>query len=66
MAKVLKVDEAWLMGYDVPMERQKNVPNDERASLTEGEKVLLDLFKQVPEENQQMILDMIRIALKKK
>jgi transcriptional regulator with XRE-family HTH domain len=65
MAKVLNVNEAWLMGYDVPMERQKNISND-KADLTEGEKVLLDLFKQVPEENQQMMIDMIRIALKKK
>ena len=31
--------------------------------LTEGEKVLLDLFRRVPEENQQMVLQMIRVAL---
>lgn len=35
-------------------------------SVTEGERLLLDLFNQVPEENQEMVLDMIRIALKKK
>ena len=36
------------------------------VSVTEGERLLLDLFSQVPEESQQMVLDMIRIALKKK
>lgn len=63
IAKALNVSEAWLMGYDVPMERQKPLPNDERVSLTEGEKVLLDLFNRVPEDKQQLVLQMIRAAL---
>lgn len=62
MARVLNVNEAWLMGYDVPMERQeKNSPNE--PTLTEGEKMLLDLFKRVPEDQQQLVLQMIRAAL---
>ena len=36
------------------------------VSVTEGERLLLDLFSQVPEESQEMVLEMIRIALKKK
>lgn len=44
---------------------QKNISTNE-LPLTDGEKTLLDLFNQVPEESQQMVLDMIRIALKKK
>ena len=31
--------------------------------LTEGEKVLLDLFNRVPEDKQQLVLQMIRAAL---
>ena len=65
IAKALNVSEAWLMGFDVPMERQKNNTLD-KPTLTEGEKLLLDLFNQIPEESQQMVLDMIKIALKKK
>ena len=63
MAKALNVNEAWLMGYDVPMERQvkKNSPEDPK--LTEGEKMLLDLFRRVPEDKQKMLLEMIRVAL---
>jgi transcriptional regulator with XRE-family HTH domain len=36
-------------------------PSD--PTLTEGEKVLLDLFNRVPEDQQQLVLQMIRAAL---
>lgn len=62
IAEALNVSPVWLMGYDVPMEREKNTP--EKLQLTEGEEMLLDLFRRVPVESQQMVLDMIRIALK--
>lgn len=62
IAKALNVSEAWLMGYDVPMEKQKTNSPDEN-SLTEGEKALLKLFRLVPEDQQQMVLQMIRVAL---
>lgn len=61
IARALDVSEAWLMGYDVPMERQK--PPSDKVELTEGEKVLLDLFNRVPEDKQQLVLQMIRVAL---
>ena len=60
MAKVLDVDPVWLMGYDVPMEREeKNTP--EKLQLSEGEEMLLNLFRQIPEEQQQVFLDMGRV-----
>lgn len=62
ISKALNVSEAWLMGYDVPMEREKN-PSPKEINLSEGERVLLDLFKKVPEEQQQLVLQMIRAAL---
>ena len=67
MARVLNVSEAWLMGYNVPMERTntKISPPDE-DSLSEGEKMLLDLFRRVPEEQQELVLQMIRVALNTK
>lgn len=64
MAKALNVSEAWLMGYDVPMEKENNSP--EEPKLSEGEKMLLDLFRQVPEDQQQLVLGMIRAALNMK
>ena len=62
LAKTLNVSEAWLIGYDVPMERKKNVPQDNK-DLSEGEKMMLELFNQIPVEQQPMVIEMIRVAL---
>ena len=65
ISKALNVSEAWLMGLDVPMERQefkKNIPTDKK-DLTDGEKALLDLFNRVPKDKQELVLQMIRVAL---
>ena len=61
ISKALNVSEAWLMGYDVPMERK--TPSSDKVELSEGERILLDLFRKVPEEQQQLVLQMIRAAL---
>lgn len=58
MAKTLDVSEAWLMGYDVPKERKES-PGE--LKLTEGEKMLLDLFRQIPEDQQKVFLEMGRV-----
>ncbi len=64
LAMGLNCSEMWLWGYDVPMERQeqKNPPSDER-DLNEGERMLLELFNRVPQDKQQLVLQMIRAAL---
>ena len=62
LAKALNCSEMWLWGYDVPMDRkEKNTP--EEPKLSEGERMLLDLFRLVPEDKQQLVLQMIRVAL---
>ena len=58
-AEVLGTTPAELMGWN---EEDKNSSPTEE-SLTEGEKVLIDLFRRVPEDKQRMLLDMIRVAL---
>ena len=67
IAQALNVDPAWLMGYDVPMEKtegsKEKINSPSEPQLTEGEKVLLDLFNRVPEDQQQLVLQMIRAAL---
>ena len=35
------------------------------ADITDDEKMLLELFRQVPVASQQMVLDMVRVALKR-
>ena len=62
LAMALDVSEMWLWGYDVPMKKQKNLPHD-KQELNEGEKMLLDLFNRVPEDQQKLVLQMIRAAL---
>lgn len=41
----------------------KNLPQTE--TITEGEKMLLELFRRVPESEQQMVIDIVRVALNK-
>ena len=61
IADALDVSPVWLMGYDVPMEREKKTP--EKIELTEGEEMLLDLFRRVPVESQPMVLEKIKTVL---
>jgi transcriptional regulator with XRE-family HTH domain len=49
---------------DLIEDKKTNAP--EELKLTEGEQLLLDLFRQVPEDQQQLVLGMIRVALKTK
>jgi transcriptional regulator with XRE-family HTH domain len=60
-ADVLGTTPAHLMGWN----DEKNVPSDE-TDLNEGEKMLLELFRQVPEDKQELVLQMISLALKTK
>lgn len=60
-AEVLGTTPAHLMGWD---EEEKNSP--EELELSEGEKMLIDLFRQVPEQQQRLVLQMIAAALKTK
>ena len=60
LAKALGTTPAYLMGWQVDDER-KDSPSE--PQLTEGEKALLDLFRLVPEDRQQLVLGMIKAAL---
>ena len=64
MALALNVSEAWLMGYNVPMDRkdiQKNTSPSDKMELTEGEAMLLNIFRLIPKEQQQVFLEMGRV-----
>ena len=61
MSEALNVDPVWLMGFDIPMEKEdKKISSGE---LTEGEKTVLELFRAIPEDQQPVVLAMIRAAL---
>ena len=58
LSAALSVSPSYLFGWE------EKTP--EEPKLTEGEKALLDLFNQVPEDKKQIVLEMIRVALKTK
>ena len=57
LSNALDVSPSYLFGWD----EKESSPSE--PQLTEGEKVLLDLFNRVPEDKQQLVLQMIRAAL---
>ena len=63
-AEVLGTTPAHLMGWEEADNDEKKSP--EELVLSEGEKMLLDLFRQVPEDKQELVLQMISLALKTK
>ncbi len=49
------------LGVSTENEYKKRSPHE--PTLTEGEKLVLELFRQIPEDQQPMVLAMIRAAL---
>lgn len=59
LSKALNCSEMWLMGYDVPKERKQTAPSE--LKLTEGEEMLLNVFRLIPKDQQQVFLEMGRV-----
>lgn len=60
-AEVLCTTPAHLMGWK---EENKKVNSPDALELTEGERMLLELFRQIPEDAQKMYLEVLRASLK--
>ena len=56
-AKVLNCSIAYLMDW----EEDKKITTDK--NLTDGEKLLLELFHKVPDDKKEMLLKMIEVAI---
>lgn len=66
MAMALNVSEAWLMGYDVPMQKTDETITPsvkEIVEISPRERDLMQKFKNAPESTQEMLLQMIESAL---
>lgn len=63
-AEVLGTTPAYLMGWVTDRTESSHTP--EEPILSEGERLMLDLFRRVPEEQQELVLQMIRAALNMK
>lgn len=62
LAKALGTTPANLMGWK---EESEKAPTKE-MKLSEGEEKLVALFRQVPEDQQELVLQMISVALNRK
>lgn len=60
IAQVLRVDEAWLMGFDVPMEKGKKIEPTVDDRLSENMKRLIDFVKTVPEDKVDLLLKVMK------
>lgn len=58
LAKALHVNEMWLWGYDVPMERQQT-PSPDKHELTEGEKIWLSLYNRLSDDTRGVFVKMM-------
>lgn len=57
LATALNVNEAWLMGFDVPMERaSNNVETDQSVSKSVECKEILEICEQLSTHNQRKVL----------
>lgn len=58
LSKAFNVSQEYLMGWD----EKKDSPSE--PTLTEGEALMLELFRQIPKDRQPEALDLLRVALK--
>jgi transcriptional regulator with XRE-family HTH domain len=58
IAKALHVDEAWLIGYDVPMVKETFTQN-----LSPNEKNLLDIYRDLDDKGQHTVDTVARMEL---
>lgn len=58
LSKALDVSPSYLFGWD----EKENSPSE--LQLTEGEKMMLELFRKIPIDRQPEALDLLRVALK--
>ena len=56
LARALNVQEAWLMGFDVPMEREDAA--EAAPNVTSEESALLERFRALPPEKQRLLLSL--------
>lgn len=58
LSNAFNISQEYLLGWD----EKKDSPSE--LDLTEGEKLMLELFRQIPKDRQPEALDLLRVALK--
>lgn len=62
LAKALGTTPAYLMGWEEEDSVKESSPSE--PELTEGEKLMLELFRMIPVDRQPEALELLRVALK--
>ena len=62
LAQALDTTPAYLMGWKDENEEKESSPSEQQ--LTEGEQLMLKLFRQIPVDRQPEALELLRVALK--
>ena len=62
LAKALGTTPAYLMGWKEEDTNIEDSPSE--PQLTEGEQLMLELFRKIPKDRQPEALDLLRVALK--
>ena len=57
LAKTFNVSQEYLMGWS----DDKKINSPDEIKLTEGEKMMLDIFRRIPEDQQRVFLEMGRV-----
>lgn len=60
-AEVLCTTPAYLMGWN---ESTEQTNSSDELNISDGEKLLLDLFRRLPDDAQKMYLEVLRASLK--
>ena len=63
IAETLNISDAWLLGYEVPMDREKPAPG-EGDGLDDLDMKLISLFKQMTAEQKNLALALIEAQIK--
>lgn len=59
MARALNVNEAWLRGYDVPMDMDAKTAGLAEPKLSECERMWLELYNREPEDTKDLLINMV-------
>lgn len=55
LGKALNVTEAWLMGYDVPMNKNSDTPNSTTDSLSPNEATLVKKYRAIDTDGKKVV-----------
>jgi transcriptional regulator with XRE-family HTH domain len=70
LSKAFNVSKEYLMGWsetqilDLDLQAFAQQQSPDKVELTEGEQMVLDLFRKIPEERQPEALELLRVALR--